>query len=142
MSPEIGPVRQRLVVDFDDAVRLARQRIAGLQIEFEDSVLIAINAQFLAAGQHAIALHPADGGLADFATGERGSARDVSRYNARAAVRSAADHSDVPPASVDNGLPILAAWNRLGRQHSGCAYGGEVHAVRLNSVALGRLHRD
>ena len=61
MAPQVGPVRDALVVDLDDAVGdAAGERRADLRVEFEDAGVIAVDAEFRAAGQHAVALDAVD----------------------------------------------------------------------------------
>src|SRR5690606_37544190 len=51
MSPQIGTMRQRFVVDLYDVVGSQSQRLACFEREFEDSFALAVQADLRAAGE-------------------------------------------------------------------------------------------
>ena len=102
--------------------------------EFDNAVVIAIDAEFRAARQHAVALDAVDHFLLE---------RDVGREQARAAVGRAADHRlPAERAGIDHGLHVVAAGNRLHRFDARRARLGQQRARLLDPLALGGLHRD
>ena len=103
MAPQVGTVRDALVVDLNDAVG----RAAVERTEFDNSLVIAIDAKLRAARQHAVALDAVDHFLFE---------RHVRREQSRAAVLRAADHGlPAERAGIHHGLHVVAAGNRLHR---------------------------
>ena len=82
----------------------------GARVEFEDAGVIAIDAEFGAAGQHAVAFDAVDHLLAE---------GHVGGDHARPAVGRAADHGlAAVAAGIDDGLHVVAAGDRLDRFHA------------------------
>src|SRR6476646_7312363 len=105
MAPQVRPVRNRLVIDFNDAIgRAAGQGRAGLALQFEDSCSVLIDSQLRAAGQHAIAPHAMNGLDADGC---------ISSDHALAAIRRTADYGLAAVAArLDDGDDVLSAVQR------------------------------
>ncbi len=131
VAPEVGAVRDALVIDLDDAVR---QRDFLRPPQFDDAGVIAIDFEFGSAGQHAVALDSGN---------DLQAKRNVDCTNARTAVRRAADHRLAAiPAGIDNRLHVVAVFDRFNaldcRRHSV----GEQCAHCFDAFAFGCLHGD
>src|SRR5581483_12441384 len=129
MAPQVGPVGDRLVVDFDDAVGHATgERRTYLAFQFEDAGAVLADPQLRGAGQHTVALHTVDRFLAD---------RRVRRNDARAAVGRAADHSlTAITAGIHYGGDVPAGLDRFDRFHACRARLGQQRADCLDAFAF------
>ena len=135
VPPQVGPVRDGLVVDLDHAVGSAagnRRPDGGFQ--FDDARMVAVDAQLGGAGQHAVAFHAVDHLLAD---------GHVGADHAGPAVGRAADHrlAAVRPG-VHHRLDVVAAGDRLDGFHARGAGAVQPFARHLDAFALGGLHGD
>src|SRR5262249_39858388 len=135
MTPKIGAVCNRFIVDLDHAVRQTTgKRSARLRFELQDYGVIAIDAQFGAAGQHAVALQAVDGLNAH---------RNISRHNTRTAVGRPAHHGfNTVTSGIDHGLHSVRAGYWLDGLHARRASLLQQSAEALNAFALGGLHGD
>ena len=125
-------MRDGFVIDLNGEIgRAAGDGIARSTGEFEDSLVVAVDAKLGAARQHAIAFHAVDGLPADVR---------VYRDEAGAAIFCAADHGLAPVAScVDDGFDVVRFRNGFHRFHTRQTRAGEQLTHRLNALALGRL---
>ncbi len=145
VAPQIGPVRDRLVIDLDDGVGLAAgDGRAGLGVDFENAGSVAVYAQFGAAGEHAIAFDAFDDGLLDDAAVEVGAGGNVGGGEAGAAVGGAADHGlGAIAAGFDYGGHVVrAAGDGSDDEDARRAHAVEIRRVRVDGLALGGLHGD
>ena len=89
MAPEIGAMRDALVVDFDDVIGRGNLVVVA---QFDDAGVVAVDSEFGSAGQHPFAFDAGDEFLAE---------RNVDCADAGAAVGRAADDG---PAAVACGF--------------------------------------
>src|ERR1019366_8014768 len=122
VAPQVGAVGDGFVVDLDDAVRAAGERRADGAGEFNDAGGVAVEAEFGAAGQHAVALDSVDDLLAD---------------------GGAADYDLVAvEAGLDAGLHVVAAGDRFDGYDARGAGLGQQPAGFFDALALGGAHGD
>ena len=130
MAPQVGTVRDALVIDLNDAVG----RAAVQRTEFDNSLVIAIDSKLRAARQHAVALHAVDHFLFE---------RHVRSEESLAAVLRAADHSlPAERAGIHHGLHVVASGNRFHRFDTRRARLRQQRAGLFDPFALGGLHRN
>jgi len=135
MAPQIRPVRDGLVIDFDDAIGGASgDRFTHGRIQLHDSGVVAVDAELGGRRQHPVALDALDGLSAD---------RRVGRHQARPAVgRAADDGSTAQGTSVDRRRDKMRAGNRLDGFDARGAGPIEQLGGDLDALALRGLHGD
>src|SRR5262249_49586424 len=135
MAPQVGPVRDRLIVDFDDAVgNTARERRADLAFELDDAGVVTADAEIAGAGQHAVTLHAVD----DFLPQPH-----LGRDHTRTAIRRTADHClAAVTAGIDFRPDVVTAVNRRDAFHSRGAGAVEQLPEHLDALTFGGLHGD
>src|SRR5690242_11902751 len=113
MAPQIRAVSEALVVNFNDPVRAeVREPLARLDVfQLQEARMIAIDAEFGRAGQHAFALDAFYNDAADCALAERSARGYPGREQTWTNIGSAAnDNGLFTVAYVDDNALVFAFW--------------------------------